>query len=215
MINTHAHTLNRLTGSRQRGMALVAALLLLVVITLLGVGMFRSYGLEQRIGGNTRDKEKAFHAATAGESVAEQWLTQGNGVNATNGNPCNGVMNGNAAGGIQVCSNLLQSSVANVANVPWPSYVQYLLPNMSTGSTASVYGTYSQMPGFYIAYLSSTPPGAGIYSSVYQVDAVGYGGSANSVAVVESTYSVQHYKTSEAPPSGTQQPTRNVDQGGT
>jgi type IV pilus assembly protein PilX len=196
-------------------MALVAALLLLVVVTLLGIGMFRSYGLEQRIGGNTRDKEKAFHAATAGESVAEQWLTQNNGVNAGIGSACSTVTNGNAANGIQVCSNLLQASVANVANVPWPSYVQYQLPNMSTGSTTSVYGTYSQVPGFYIAYLSSTPPGAGIYSSVYQVDAVGYGASANSVAVVESTYSVQHYKTSEPVPAGTSQPSRNVNQGGT
>jgi type IV pilus assembly protein PilX len=196
-------------------MALIAALLLLVVVTLLGVGMFRSYGLEQRIGGNTRDKEKAFHAATAGESVAEQWLTQNNGINAGTGSTCNGVANGNAAGGIQVCSNLLQTDVANVANVPWPNYTQYQLPNMATGTTTSVYGTYSNVPGFYISYLSSSPPGAGIYSSIYQVDAVGYGASTNSVAVVESTYSIQHTKTSEPVPSGGSQPLRAVDLGGT
>ena len=201
------------SARRQHGMALVAALLLLLVITLLGVGMFRSYGLEQHIGGNTRDKARAFQAASADLSFAEQWLTQNNGINATAGSPCTtGKLDGNN-GGTQVCSNAIQS---DVWNVPWPNRVAYTPPSMNTDtSTNSVYGNYSVTPSFYISFLSSTPPAAGIYSSVYQIDAVGYGASATSVAVVESTYSVQHYKTSKGAPTGGQQPLRNVDQGGT
>src|SRR5205807_8509264 len=42
---------------RQRGMVLVTALLLLVVVTLLAVGMFRSFGLDEKIAGNVREKQ--------------------------------------------------------------------------------------------------------------------------------------------------------------
>jgi type IV pilus assembly protein PilX len=52
----------------QRGMALVAALLLLVVITILGIGMFRSFGIQERLAGNTRDKQRALHTAEATDS---------------------------------------------------------------------------------------------------------------------------------------------------
>jgi type IV pilus assembly protein PilX len=197
---------------RQHGMALITAMLLLLVITILGVAMFRSNGLEQRIGGNTRDKERAFHAANADLAVAEQHLIQNNGVNATTGSACTGVMSVSSTVSL-VCSNAIQS---DVQDVPWPSYVKYTPPNMNTSSTTtSSYGTYSASPAFYISFVSSTPPAAGIYNNLYQIDAVGYGGSANSIAVVESTYAVQHYKTSEAAPTGSQPPLRNVNQGGT
>ena len=197
--------------ARQQGMALIAAMLMLVVITLLGVAMFRSFGLEQRIGGNTRDKSRAFHAATADQATAEQWLTQSNGLNATAGSACDGVMDGNA-GGIQVCSNLIQS---DVQNVPWPSYVTYTPPNMSVGTDSAVYGNYSDKPAFYISFLDASPPGSGIYTSTYQVDAVGYGSSPTSVAVVESVYTVQHFKTSHGAGTGGSQPQKNINLGGT
>ena len=139
---------------RQHGMALITALLLLLVITILGVAMFRSNGLEQRIGGNTRDKERAFHAANADLAVAEQHLVQNDGVNATTGSTCTGVMSVSSTVSL-VCSNAIQS---DVQDVPWPSYVQYTPPNMSTSSTStSSYGTYSQSPAFYISFVSSTP----------------------------------------------------------
>jgi Tfp pilus assembly protein PilX len=47
-------------------------------------------------------------------------------------------------------------------------------------------GSYAKIPEYYIydlgANAGSTP------GEVYQIDAVGYGGTANTVAVVESTY---------------------------
>ena len=197
--------------ARQQGMALIAAMLMLVVITLLGIAMFRSYGLEQRIGGNTRDKSRAFHAATAIQSTGEQWLTRDGGLNATTGSTCDGVTDGNSVGGMKVCSNLIQD---DVQNVPWASHVTYQLPNMTVGSSAtSIYGNYSDKPALYISFLNASPPGSGIYSSTYQVDAVGYGSSPSSIAVVESIYSVQHFKTTEAVGKGP--PAKNVNLGGT
>src|SRR5690242_21879696 len=72
----------------QRGMALVSSLLLLLVLTMLGVGMFRSFGLQERIAGNTRERQRALHAAIVGQSYAEWWLRVNNGANAGQGNTC-------------------------------------------------------------------------------------------------------------------------------
>ena len=49
----HSHSTR---DSRERGMALISAILLLLVLTILSVGMFRSFGLQERIAGNTREK---------------------------------------------------------------------------------------------------------------------------------------------------------------
>jgi type IV pilus assembly protein PilX len=96
----------------------------------------------------------------------------------------------------RVCSNTLQSSVPNndVTVLPWaiagtPVGVQYLpavTANMNTTPGTPDY--YSGTPIFYIAYLGTTPGGLG---SIYQIDAAGFGGTANTAAVVESTFLVQ------------------------
>jgi type IV pilus assembly protein PilX len=58
------------------------------------------------------------------------------------------------------------------------------MPISTTGGQGTYYGT----PTFYIGYLGPTPNGLG---SIFQIDAVGYGGSADTAAVVEATYMVQ------------------------
>ena len=47
----------------QCGMVLITSLLLLVVVTLLAVSMFRSFGIDEKIAGNIRDKQRATAAA--------------------------------------------------------------------------------------------------------------------------------------------------------
>ncbi len=59
------------TRSSQRGMTLIAAMLLLLVITILGVGMFHSFGIQERIAGNTREKHRALHSAETTEVHVE------------------------------------------------------------------------------------------------------------------------------------------------
>jgi len=162
-------------------MVLVSTLLLLVVVTLLAVGMFRSFGLVEKIAGNTRDKGRALQAAESAQAYAEWWLSQGNGGP---GVACETVMTSGLA---QVCANPLTSPVT----VPWvngaaPVGVTYTPPNMNV-TTSSSPGSYYATPMFYITYLGLAPGGTGV---VYQIDAVGYGGSPSSVAVVESFYSV-------------------------
>jgi type IV pilus assembly protein PilX len=182
----------------QRGLVLVSSLLLLLVVTILAVSMFRNFGVEEKIAGNTREKQRALMAAEAAQQYAEWWLAQGNG-NLTV--PCNSLLSANAGQGA-VCTNSLPAmdptgfnNVANVA-LPWtiaakqvgttylpidPMTGAQMVINANGGSATSYY----KAPVFYISYLGLTLAGT---SSLYQIDAVAYGGNQSAVAIVESTY---------------------------
>ena len=118
----------------QHGMVLVSALLMLVVVTLLAVSMFRSFGIDEKIAGNVREKQLALSAAQSAQQFAEYWRSAGNGGNAV---VCSTVV---AASAAQVCSNVLPTVVANVAAVPWQINgvnvgVTYTPPNMTISTT--------------------------------------------------------------------------------
>jgi type IV pilus assembly protein PilX len=176
-------------GSRgsQRGLVLVTSLLLLVVVTILAIGLFRTFGMDEKVAGNTREKQRAMQAAVSAEQYAEWWLVNGNGVgNIT----CTGPVQASVG---QICSNVLTNFVANVALVPWNIggavvQVNYTPPNM-TVTTGGGVGSYYTAPAYYISYLGvGTAPAGNVQGLVYQIDAVGYGGSPSTAAVVESTF---------------------------
>jgi type IV pilus assembly protein PilX len=171
-------------ASPQRGMVLITSLLLLLVVTILAVAMFRSFGLDEKIAGNMRDKQRAISAAETAQQFAESWLEAGNGATATT-----------CAAGISATIQACTTALANFSSVPWSTGVTYTPPSpapampLATTSTSGGQGNYSQAPVFYITLLNTTlTPQA----SYYQVDAVGYGGSADTVAVVESIYVVSN-----------------------
>ncbi len=166
---------------KDRGFALIAGLLLLVVMTIIGITMFRSFGLQEIMAGNLREKTRAFNAAQSALKYGEWWLTQGNDASQP-GVACNSSLGVFA----QVCSNPVAGG-ASPSALSWPSWVDYT-PYWMTGMVSSSGGpdTYSKNPGLYIQFL-------GINSSntlIYQVTAYGYGGNQNAVAVVQSTYGV-------------------------
>lgn len=55
----------------QRGMVLVASMMILIIITLLGLSAMRSAGLEERMSGNQYDQNYVFEAAEAALREAE------------------------------------------------------------------------------------------------------------------------------------------------
>jgi type IV pilus assembly protein PilX len=189
-MNRHALHLN----SRQRGMALISALLLLLVITILGVGMFRSIGTQERIAGNTREKQRAVHAAGSAQAYAEWWLSSAGGINASGGVQCTGKVSADT-GNAQVCSNQIRDAVGNVSLVPWKLggtgsevAVTYTPPGLATTGPSN---TYYDLPRFYISFVTGAYDAvSGAQTNTYQIDALGYGGTPTAVAVVESGYKV-------------------------
>src|SRR5207249_11864400 len=85
-----------------------------------------------------------------------------------------------------------QAPIAHVP-LPWNIGVTYTPPNMNvtppnTSLTVNVSNEpYYAPPGFYIEDLGIAKDQAG---EAYRIDAYGYGGSATTVAIVESTYEV-------------------------
>jgi len=197
------------TRNAQCGMVLISSLLLLIVVTIIALSMFRSFGIQEKIAGNMREKQRALSAAVSAQQFAENWLM----ANATQA-PVDcvaGVLNGNAGFG-QICSNataLYKVVPGNdITTVPWtiggaPVGVSFLPTGMALSNTPSVsagvtnptyYGTVG--PTFYISDMGPSVDPT-IPGEIYMVDAYGYGGTAVTVAVVESTYAV--YTTSSSP----------------
>lgn len=67
-------TPQRSIGGHQRGAVLVVSLLLLLVMTLLGLGASQSTRLQERMAGNQRDQEMALQGAEASLRAAEAML---------------------------------------------------------------------------------------------------------------------------------------------
>jgi type IV pilus assembly protein PilX len=166
--------------AREHGIVMISALLLLIVATILALMMFRGFGLEEKVAANVRDKGRALQAAQSAEQYAEWWML--------NGSPpapltCSEVVASSVG---QVCSN----APASVTTVPWGAGVSYLPLDPSTGTAMPLNGTSGPGVGTYfgspVYYVTDLGPGHG--GEVYQIDALGYGGTQNTVAIVESTY---------------------------
>ena len=169
------------------GFILMAGLILLVVVTLLSMSMFRSFGLQERIAGNTRDKQRSFEAAQSALQYGEWWLAQGT---AGTGAACTGVVQGNTVASMRVCS----SAISNPQTMSqWSNRIEYVPPNMTVASGGGVASAtsdvnYQAKPGIYISYMGLSPDGL---SLLYQVTGLGYGGNADTVSVVQSTYRIK------------------------
>ena len=185
----------------QHGVALITSLLLLIIITLLALSMFRSFGTQEKIAGNLREKDRALHAAESAQQYGEWWLLQGNN-SAIGSVPCTApLLNGNLNLQGQICSNWLERDLLiNPANVPWTIAgpgggavgVTYQPQGMVVDPTGVAVGAsgdpaYFGVPTFYIADLGLAADGQG---EAYRVDAFGYGSNQTTVAVVESTFEV-------------------------
>ncbi len=172
-------------------MALISSLLLLAVVTILALSMFRSFGVEEKIAGNVREKQRALAAAEAAQQYAEYWLANGN---ATFGATCTALLSANLNEG-QICSAPLVAgnNHANIAALPWPALGVTYNPGSAgglmqlTSAAPGTANTYYQVPQFYIWDAGPSKDGQG---ELYQIDALGYGANPNAAAIVESTFEV-------------------------
>jgi len=168
---------------RERGIIMIVGMLFLVIMTLLGLALFRSTGLMDRVAANSRDKERSFEAAQAALQYGEYWLSQGNGGV---GSACSTIA---TSASLHVCSNALPANFATAGFTAGFTYVPAGVSVSTAGGQVSGGGdvNYQQAPGLYIENKGVSTDGK---SLVYQVTAYGFGGSTNSTSVVRSTYRV-------------------------
>jgi type IV pilus assembly protein PilX len=176
--------------ARQRGIVLIAALAVLLMLTFLSVGMFRSFGLEERITGNSREKLHAFYAAQSTLQYAETWL-QANGNSS--GSACTA-----PSTTATVCNSASYPGAFTLATTNWSSSgpgTQYGTPYSppeitSNASTTAISATQAAAsnPQFLITYLGTDPSTTG--ANLYLVTAIGFGANSNAVSVLQGVYSV-------------------------
>jgi type IV pilus assembly protein PilX len=135
------------SSHRQRGVALVVALVLLVVATLIGLAASRGSTLQERMSGNTFDRSLAFQRAESALRAAEVAISANWQIATLNGVDCSPVsgtqcaivpadaFNGTSANWINVGGTYNVNSALS-AGVP-----QYQIHLIGTGTADNSFGT--------------------------------------------------------------------------
>lgn len=152
----------RKTLPSQRGMTLLVSLIFLTILSLLGIWAVTNNNLQERMAGNTRNRDLAFQAAEAALDHAENTLT------TWRGGPFNGSVSGLAS---------YDATQANDATywrdiTHWASYRQ-----VPVGTLNQV----AEQP----RYIVEKMPDVGTVE-YYRVTARGVGGSTNAVAILQT-----------------------------
>lgn len=178
-----------LRARRQRGFIMVTGLLFLVIMTLLGLALFRSSGLMDRLTANTRDKQRSFEAAQGALEYGVWWLMTPGGGGAPSTCASN---NGTATTAtIHVCTEALSTTLTSVQDYTtwWKTAFTYTPPGMTVaaggGMATATDVNYQAPPGVYIEKLGLSTDGKYTF---YQVTSYGFGGDANTVSIVRGTF---------------------------
>ncbi|HZF32013.1 MAG TPA: pilus assembly protein [Gammaproteobacteria bacterium] len=168
-MNTHSQVFRR-----ERGAALIVALVLLLLMTVLGVTAMRTTTLQERMAGNLRDSNLAFQAAEAGLRGGEQLLEGA--IPPFTGS--NGLLQVQAGAGQATfwssydwaANSRTASAVAGVQADP--QYVVEELPvSLSSANGSLVEG------------------GSGVgEAGFYRITARAVGGSTDAIAILQTTY---------------------------
>jgi type IV pilus assembly protein PilX len=187
--------------SAQRGVVLISSLLLLLVVTIMALSMFRSFGMQEKIAGNMREKQRALQAANSAQQYAEWWLANQSGAvyavsqgsAAYADSVCNASTLDANTGSPEICTTATSLKIiGGVSSAAlWPTSAgavgtAYTPPNMNVTSSAAA-NFYPVRPHFYITDMGALATGRG---EAYLIDAYGYGLTNTAIAVVESTVAV-------------------------
>ncbi len=170
--------------SRQRGVALFLALVVLLIITILGVSGLQTTTLGERMAANARDRDMAFQAAEAALMDAERYLQ-----NATL-NPFN-----NAAGLYQLNNNGRPNWLAD-SDDAGAGFLTYSVDRPGAGNQAPPLPGVSQQPRYFIERYPEVPQPDGSLEAgtapelleFYRVTAVGFGGRPETAVVLRTTF---------------------------
>lgn len=186
---TRAH---RLDLVRQRGSTLVVALVFLVILGLLGVTVASTNTLQERMAGNTRNRDLAFQAA---EHALQDAETQMN----TDGSVLRSFILAHVAAGGGTSAppapsqpgyvRLNSAGVANDANY-WRATFDWGNGATSHAPTNGLNAALiAAQPRYVVDYMGSTVTGAPpVTGHFYRITARGVGRSADSAVILQAMY---------------------------
>jgi type IV pilus assembly protein PilX len=174
--------MNRHPLRRQRGTALIIAMLFLVILGMLGVTTMTATTLEERMAGNTRDRDLAMQAAEAALRDAERDLTN---TAVTAGRVLT------LANFVAACTAGLCTEGATIlTNIDDPTKSAYFTQYMS--SSQPFMGPAAQ-PRYIIELLTAMPPQvpappAGQQIRNFRITAKGFGRNTNTVVILQTVF---------------------------
>jgi type IV pilus assembly protein PilX len=156
-------------AARQRGVALIVGLVLLVLLALLGASAYSVATQEERMAGNARDHARAFEAAEYALRECEKIVINSAPVFTSNGSastgmylpPPNGQLVGDTGTPGNWASQLVLTAPSGTAKAPVCIADEIKQPPLSPGKTSFLPGTA-------------------------RVTAVGYGGNSNTQVILVS-----------------------------
>lgn len=159
MKHTRNSSPSRIAGARaaaqrrQSGVALIVALILLVVITVIGLAAIRTSTLQEKMAGNTFDRAQAFQVAEATLQLASATILppapppdpatyQANAYTDCANNPC-------------------LDNPAHDPNVPAAAWTLPPTATNAGGGTANIVSLYGNNPSYIIQYMGACTVGGG------------------------------------------------------
>ena len=159
--------------TNERGAALIVALVMLLVMTVLGVTAARNTNLQERMAGNLRDNNLAFQAAERGLREGEEFLESATIPPFTGAN-----------GLLTMQDDAGQASF-------WSNDAWWV----ANGRTAAGLGYVVRDPLYVIEELPRVPEGGGSErfgplpdNGFYRITAQGQGGTAEAITILQTTY---------------------------
>lgn len=170
--------------TRQRGAVLVISLLLLLVMTLLGLGASQSTRMQERMAGNQRDLELAMQGAEAGLRAAEELLPSNRPVSlcTTNGSNCSAYLENTL-----VDSSRAPLDLGRQSNDWWDTWSKQH-PANSTLGLANPPQFVSERVARMRDTLSEGDPNIKVVREYYRVTSRSRGLTDSAQVVVQSTY---------------------------
>lgn len=173
---------------------MIAAMIMLLVMSVMAISLYRNFTTQERLAGNTREKGRAFQMAQSALQYAEYQLSSVGPGNMAQSSACTTTAPppGNA---LTICSGNIDANVVNptTSNGAMTMVNGWTYTPPSTGtvpvaiSGAPSNNSYYAAPQLFIRYLGNTGN-----QQNYLITALGYGATARAVAVVQSTYIVTY-----------------------
>ncbi len=171
---------------RQDGAILITALLILLLLTIFGISTMDTNILEEKMAGNMRDRNTAFHAAESALRAAENWLAGQSAVDISDTGPI-----------WDVKATELDPDPSN--ETPWWMEVDAAWWEDEDNGVVALTGgdelpDVVSQPEYIIEKLPPVPTGLGAGESLdaadtyLQITARGVGGSPTTVVVLQSIY---------------------------
>jgi type IV pilus assembly protein PilX len=182
-------------GHRQRGAVLVVSLLLLLVMTVLALGASQATRMQERMAGNSRDRDLAFQSVEGGVRAGERRILKP--TNPGSGTALIGCMTAKMASSCDIYDpKLLGGTPYTTQAFESKSWWDTNTWDYAAAKTMSGQGLVSADPHYYIEDVEEVPdsltippigpqPGR-VY---YRVTAHGVGGTDSAQVMLQTTFS--------------------------